>query len=797
MKTSVNWLKNYIDIPWAPRELASRLTAAGLEVEGIETTSPVPQGVIVAEILSRKPHPDSDHLNICMVSTGSGEPLQIVCGAPNCDAGQKAPLATIGTAFPDFVIKKSKLRGVESNGMLCSARELGLSEDHNGIMILPPDAPVGKPLADLLDGDTVIDWEVTPNRPDWLSHIGIAREIAAVSGNALRLPNAPITTCGGNINDLVSVTVEDRELCPRYIARVFRNVKVGPSPDWMVRHLEAVGLRSVNNVVDITNYVMLEYGNPLHAFDLTTLAGPQIIVRHAADGEEITTLDGTHLKLKSSHLLIADRDKGVALAGIMGGENSMITDGTTTVLLEAATFDRSNIRVSSRELGIASDSSYRYERGVSPETTALASQRAASLLCALCGAEQVDGVIDVYGKPWQRHDITLRRQRCNALLGLSLTLDEIVNCLRSRGLEILSQDADSVTVRTPTWRFDLLAEHDLIEEVAQMRGLDSIPEADVASRLCGSMADDKFLPLESVRNELRSLGLDEIMNYSLYSLQQCLAGTSLTEEDLLKVSNPISMDLAYLRPTLLPGVLQVVSHNVSRNEHDLHLYETGRVFQNCKGHYVEKTEAMIALTGRRHPERFGAEREQVYDFYDMKGLLESWLDNRGLLVAPQWEPLTHPAFKEGAAAALKLRNQVVAIFGQAADVLLKGMRLRNPLFIASIDLQKLLSMKTAQPHYHSIPQFPATTRDITFVAPQGLTHQQILAAIAALKLPTIEKVELADIYEDEKTLGKGRSSLSYSITFRNPERTLNDDEVNALQTTIRDMLATKLHVELR
>lgn len=799
MKTSVEWLQQYVDIPWEPRELASRLTAAGLEVEGIETLGAIPSGVVTARILSREPHSNSDHLSVCEVTTDGENRLQIVCGAPNCDAGAIVPLAMIGTDFGDgFVIKKAKLRGVESNGMLCSARELGLSEDHSGLMILPETTPLGVPLTDIIQTDSVIDWEVTPNRPDWLSHVGIAREIAAVADSRLRLPEAEIAVQPGtSIADFASVKVLDSDLCPRYIARVFQNVTVGPSPEWMVRRLEAVGLRSVNNVVDITNYVMLEYGQPLHAFDLNTLAGQQIIVRRAQDGEEITVLDGTKLKLTTENLLIADRDRGVALAGIMGGENTMITDATTTVLLEAAAFDRSNVRVSSRDLGVSTDSSYLFERGVSPEITALASARAAALLCQLCGATQVEGVIDCYGKPWKHEEITCTVSRCNDCLGITLTSAEIADCLRRRGMTILAQDDKTVRVKTPGWRFDLHAEHDLFEEVAQMCGLDRIPEAPAIAKLGGRMADDKFLPQEKVRAEFQSLGLDEIINYSMWSLPQCLLGTTLREEDILRVSNPISLDTAYLRPTLLPGLLQVVNHNISRNQHDLGIFETGRVFiRQADGVGAERLQAAIAVTGKRHPERFGAELEEAIDFFDLKGILESWLERRRL-AAPAWQPLTAPAFKPGAAAVWEYQGKPVIMFGEVAPELVKGFRLRAPLFIALIELEDIIAMTSPPLKYETLPQFPSTTRDISFVAPAELTHQKVLDVITGLNLPFLEKISLFDVFSDEKILGKNRCSRAYSITFRNAEKTITDDEANALQEKIRAAIGAIAGVELR
>lgn len=797
MKTSINWLKHYVEIPWEAKELASRLTGAGLEVEGIEQTGSIPEGIVVAKILSREPHPNSDHMSVCMVDIGQDEPVQIVCGAPNCDAGKKAPCATIGTDFGDFKIKKAKLRGVESNGMLCSSRELGLSEEHDGILILDDDAVVGTPFGELVTGDTVIDWEVTPNRPDWNSHVGIAREIVAQTRGTLTLPKADIVINHDlKVEDMASVEVTAPDLCPRYIARVFTDVKIGPSPEWMVKELEAVGLRSINNVVDITNYVMLEFGNPLHAFDLRTIAGKSIIVRRAGEGEEITTLDGTKHKLSSANLLIADAERGVALAGIMGGENSMITDDTTSVLLEAATFDRSNIRLSARNLNISSESSYRFERGVSPEVTALASERAATLLCQYAGARQVEGVIDCYGKPWEFRELSCNVARCNSILGLTLSADTIADCFARRGIEVLSVTEETVTVRTPGWRFDLCAEHDLWEEVAQMIGLDNIPEAPIAARLVGDIKDDKFIPLEEVRSQLLAQGLDEMMNYTMFSQQQCLAGSDLAEENLVRVSNPISADLAYMRPSLLPGIMQVVAHNIARNEHDLRMFETGRIFRQDAEGMHETTQVGIIMTGRRIINGIGAARDEALDFYDMKGVLEGWLASRRQ-DKPRWEVAEGAAFKKGACAEWKVKGRRLVIFGQASEELVKGIRLRNPLFIALIDFDYLKDLAPSAIAYKALPQFPGTARDVSFVAPSDLTHQKVVDTIRGLNLPMVENIELFDIFEDEKILGAGKRSMSYSITFRNPNRTLTDDEGNTMQEKIRKALSSKLGVELR
>ncbi len=798
MKTSLKWLRDYTVIPWNAQELADRLTTVGLEPESIEETGTIPQGVITAKILSREPHPNSDHMSVCMVDPGTGEPVQIVCGAPNCDAGKIVPLATLGTDFGEgFVIKKSKLRGVDSCGMMCSARELGLSQDHSGLLILPEDTPLGVSVREMFSGDTVIDWEVTPNRPDWLSHVGVAREICALTGNPLTLPPNPVKVRPA-AEPAASIRIDAPEFCPRYIGRVFENVKVGPSPDWMRERLEAVGLRSINNVVDITNYIMLEYGQPLHAFDLENLAGRQIIVRRAQDGEGITTLDGTKLTLNPENLLIADGEKGVALAGIMGGENSMITDKTTTVLLEAAAFDRTNIRLSSRNLGKATDASYTYERGVAPETCALASERAASLLCQLAGATQVGDPIDCYPRPWKSETITASTRRINDLLGLSLTTEEVASLLNRRGIQVTRQEGDEVTVQTPWWRFDLHAPVDLAEEVAQLTGLDAIPEATPVAVLGGSAKDDCYLLQETTRHRLMSLGLDEVMNYTLWSQSQCLAGTDLTAEQLLQVANPISQDTAFLRPTLLPGLLQVVAHNVAHNQHDLALFEMGRIFLRENDAPVERLQAGIALTGRRHPERFGKEKGEAMDFYDLKGMVESYLDDCQLAGFTRCEAAEHPAFQKGACARIVAKNKkVLAYLGAAAPALTKGMRLRNPLFLALLDVEAVENAPHPVKKFQELPHFPGVERDISFVAPASLTNQQVVDAIRSLKIDKVAGVALFDLFQDDKVLGEGKRSLAYTVTYQDPQRTLTDDEVNQLQEKLRQGLVKKLGVELR
>ena len=800
MKTSLNWLKNYVETGWGARELAERLTLAGLEVEGIEQIGSVPDGVVIAEIKERRKHPNADKLSICDVDPGTGETVQVVCGAPNCDAGNKVPLATIGTDLGEgFKVKKAKLRGEESYGMLCSAAELKISDDREGLMELPDDATTGTPLGEYLESDTVIDWEITPNRPDWLSHIGIAREAAAVSGRTetFKLPDVTLAPCPGtNVSDLAAVEIDAPELCPRYTARIIRNIKIAPSPSWMQQALTAVGIRPINNVVDITNYVLLECGQPLHAFDYELLEGHKIIVRRAANGEKMVTLDGEEHELTSENLLIADTGRGVALAGIMGGGNSEISQETNTVLIESAAFHPPNIRATAKKLGISSESSHRFERGVDIEMVDFASRRAAALICELADGELVDGVIDVYANPYTPHDVSCRVSRVNQLLGLDLEADTIADLLIRLQFDVHYVEGDHITVAVPPFRLDIEREADLIEEVARLYGLDKIPQVPLVAQSGGMQEDDAYAPIQEVRNELLGMGLSEAMTYTLMSSESALRGSPLGEDQLVTLSNPISAEGACLRPSLLPGMLSVVDHNVSHNCADLAMFEIGRVISNVPDEPEERQQLAIVLTGRTHPERYGDERDVVYDFFDAKGMLEGWFESRRILNL-SCAAATHPAFKDGCAAEFTTDNQRLAILGEVDDSLTEGMRLHQPLYGALVELDVLLAAVSAPRIFRPLPQFPSTTRDISLIAPEGVCNQDIIETIRGTGNAWLAGIEVFDLYEDEKQLGAGKRSLAYSLTYRDCTRTLKDEEVNQAHEKIRKTLAKKLPVELR
>ena len=799
MKTSVNWLAQYIDFNWDAQELAHRLTMAGLEVEDIDVVGELPDSVVVGEVRKRDKHPNADRLSVCEVEAGEGELLQIVCGAPNCDAGKKFPLATIGTDFGGgFKVKKTKLRGVESQGMLCSENELGISDEQSGLMELPDDAVPGRPVKEFVEQDTVIDWEITPNRPDWLSHIGIAREIAAVADKAGQFSIPEINLAEKETKSLkdADVEVQDPELCPRYTARVIDGVKIGPSPEWMQRALSKVGIRPINNVVDITNYVLMECGQPLHAFDYDKIAGHKIIVRCAADGECMTTLDGENRELTAGNLVIADTEKAIALAGVMGGQSSEISEETTTVLLESAAFSAPNVRSTAKQLGVSTESSYRFERGVDIDMVQYASDRAAELLCDLAGGDIAGDMIDVYNKPYEPRHVSCRVAKCCELLGIDIDETQISEIFKRLGLDVVEESVDQVVAAVPAFRQDLTREADLIEEVARVYGLENIAAAPVRARAVSSFADDQYAPLQQVRREMLGLGLTESMTYSLLGSEQATAHTGVTKEELISLANPISAENDCMRPSLLPSLITTVENNIAHGNHDLAMFEVGRVLRCSPNMPEERYQLGIILTGRKFPDRYGDEKKQVYDFFDLKGLLDGWLEHRRIQRV-KWEPAETEAFAAGHAARVLQDDEVLAVCGQVGSGLTGKMRLRSPLFMAVVELDKVNAAVQKAMQFEELPQYPATQRDISLVAPPAVSHRDIVEVVESLNNKWLADISLFDVYEDKETLGAGRRSLAYTLTYRDDSRTLKDEEVNKAHEKVRRQLENKLAVELR
>ena len=813
MKVTLNWLKQYVDFNWSPEELTERLTMLGLEVEGVQKVTGEFDGIIVAQVITRDKHPNADKLSLCRVNDGTGE-RQIVCGAQNFKAGDKVPLILPGAALPlkpgettPFTIKVGKIRGVESHGMMCSPQELGLPDQVDGLLLLPEDAKVGQPFAKHLGraaGDVVYDLEITPNRPDWNSVIGIAREIAAVTGNALKLPplpDAPRAT--HHINDLVAVRLEDTDLCPRYTARVIKGVQVGPSPAWLKQTLEKVGVRSINNVVDVTNFVMLESGQPLHAFDYHLVAKaaggqPTIVVRRAQAGEKFTTLDGNERTLTEEMLLIADEHKAIALAGVMGGKNSEISETTADVLIESAYFKPQNIRATAKKLELRTDASHRFERGGDVGVCDWASQRAAQLILETAGGQLAEGVVDVQPKEKEAKQIELHFAKTTALLGIEIPAEQQVKFLTSLGLAEFSDHSalrtpHSAFFSVPTFRVDLKREVDLIEEVARLFGVNNIPSTPPRGALGAHPHDAVHDQLAEARQILCGLGLNEAHGQTLISSAAC--GVSSAESVML--ANPLSSDMDVLRPSLLPGLLDALHHNLNRKNGDVALFETGRVFTQVNGQVREERRVAIALTGARHDAFWsGEDRDAKMDTSDLKGIVEEFLEHFGLRAISYSRRAESTALLLESAAVQLGGKLTLGELGQLLPALAKRHDLRDAVLLAELNLDLLLARRTAAKSFKPLPAYPTIRRDVAMLVPEVTTHDAVLNVVRQTKPQNLETVELFDVFRG-KNVPDGQKSLAYAFTYRAADKTLTDAEVNTAHTKIVEALKAQLHATLR
>jgi phenylalanyl-tRNA synthetase beta chain len=819
MKVTLNWLKQYVDFDWSPEELTERLTMLGLEVEGVQKIGGEFEGIVVAQVVTRDKHPNADKLSLCRVNDGKGE-RQIVCGAQNFKAGDKVPLILPGASLPPkpgekepFTIKIGKIRGVESHGMLCSPQELGLPDQVDGLLILREDAKVGQPFAEYLGRsghDVVYDLEITPNRPDWNSVIGIAREIAAVTGNELKIPVIQfLSTESEPIAGVLSVRNEEPELCGRYTARLVRKVKVGPSPDWLRSILEKVGIRSINNVVDITNYVMLECGQPLHAFDYHLLAKasgaerPTIVIRRARDGEKFTTLDGKERQLTGKMLLIADETKPVALAGIMGGKNSEIGPKTADVLIESAWFKPQNIRATSKQLELRTDSSYRFERGGDIGVCDWASRRAAQLICDLAAGQVLGHALDHYPNPPEPAAITLRHQKVNQLLGIALKAEEMEYYLGQLGLKITNRKArpvddnrppEPITVQVPTFRVDLKREVDLIEEIARLHGVEKIPSTPPRGAIGANPFDAVHDQIAEARRILSGQGLNEAQGQTLISKIEV---RSEKGEGLVALANPLSSDMDVLRSSLLPGLIHSLRHNVSRKNNDVALFEIGRVFGGTQGAgRAEHRRVAVALTGQRQaPFWSGDGRDAKFDMYDLKGVLEEFFEQfgaRGLTFVRRAEAAG--LFLESAV--IQLGKQVLGECGQLQPALAKKYDLRDAVYLAELDLDLLLARRNPARSFKPLPQFPAIRRDVAMMVAEATTHEAVLQTVKQAKPANLEAVELFDVFRG-KHVPAGQKSMAYAFTYRAADKTLTDAEVNAAHAQIVETFKSQLKAAVR
>jgi phenylalanyl-tRNA synthetase beta chain len=813
MKVTLNWLKQYVDFNWSPEELTERLTMLGLEVEGVQKISGAFDGIVVAQVITRDKHPGADKLSLCRLNDGTGE-RQIVCGAQNFKAGDKVPLILPGASLPmkpgdkePFTIKVGKIRGVESHGMLCSHEELQIDPEaighkkEDGLLILREDAKVGQPFGEYLGrsgSDVVYDLEVTPNRPDLNSVIGIAREIAAVTGNSLKTPEVRSQKSEVRTDSLVAVKIEDAELCPRYTARVVKGVKVGPSPNWLKSTLEKVGIRSISNVVDVTNYVMLEIGQPLHSFDYHLIAKgadgkPTIVVRRAGAGEKFKTLDNQERALTGEMLLIADETKGIALAGVMGGANTEINNSTVDVLIESAYFAPVNIRRTSKLLGLRSESSYRFERGADLGICDWASQRAAQLILETAGGQLAEGVVDVQPKVKAEKQITLHFAKSKDLLGIGISHADQVGYLNKLGLKTVAQQPGECTFAIPSWRVDLKREVDLIEEVGRLFGIDKIPSTPPRGALGSNAFDSVFDQIGEVRRILAGLGLNEAQGQTLIAKSECRPENGA----LVALANPLSSDMDVLRPSLLPGLIHSLRHNVSRKNYDVALFEIGRVFGSPNGEAKEERRIAIAVTGQRALHFWsGSGREAKSDVFDLKGMVEEFLEQFGLRgIVFGKRPESTSLFLESAYVTLGGKLPLGEL-GQLLPPLAKQYDLRDAVFLAELNLDQLLARRNPAKSFKPLPQFPSSRRDVAMIVPETVTHDAVLQAVKQSRAANLETVELFDVFRG-KHVPAGQKSLAYAFTYRAADKTLTDIEVNAAHEKIVATFKARLQATFR
>ena len=781
MKVTYNWLKQYVDFDWTVGKLAERITMLGVEVEGMESSGGTFEGIVVGEVITREQHPNADRLTLCKVNDGNGE-RQIVCGATNFEAGDKVALALPGTSMPveegekPFILKEGKIRGELSQGMMCSGRELNLNDEHEGILVLPGDAHVGQSFAEHLgqaESDVVYDLEITPNRPDLNGVIGLAREVAALTGNLLKIPEVPKVSSGNKTADLVDVRIEDNALCPRYNARVIEGVRVGPSPEWLTSILEKVGIRSINNIVDVTNYVMMETGQPLHAFDLHLLAKtndkPTVVVRRASDGEKFTTLDEQEHKLTSDNLLIADPEKGIALAGVMGGFNTEIKENTRDVLLETAYFCPKNIRATAKNTGLHTDASYRFERGADVGVVEWASQRAAQLIAEVSGGAVAEGDVDVFPDKPKSFEIRLRHHRTDELLGIAIDPNQSVAYLQGLQLELSAQDDLSATFLVPTWRVDLKREIDLIEEICRLHGIDQIPATPPRGCIGENEFDSIHDDIAEVRRILTGIGLDEAQGQTLISD----TSAQLVADKFVGLEHPLSNDMDVLRPSLLPGLLDSLRNNFTHQNHDVALFEIGRVFEVG---LKECRKLGIAIAGRRQ------RKDVKLDAADLKGIVEELLERVGAFgINYERREAGTSLFLESAE--LKMGKNVIGQMGQLLPALGKEYDSRDAIYLAELDLEILLKRRTTNKSFKPLPKFPAIERDVAMLVAESVTHSEVLAVVKKAKADNLVDTRLFDVFRGQN-VPVGQKSLAYSFTYRSMEKTLTDEEINGAHESL-------------
>lgn len=799
MRVPLGWLKDYIELPEAAAEIAERLTFAGIEVEAIETIGGDFPGIIVGEVRAVAPHPNADRLTVCTVFDGAND-CAVVCGAPNVRAGGKYPFAPVGAKLPSgTAIRRARLRGVESFGMLCAEDELGISDDHSGLMDLPSESAAGRPLSEILGPpETVFDLEITPNRPDCLCLLGVARELAAVFGRPLRRPAAVFEDPPAPPPDFPEIEIRDAAGCPRYTARVLHGLRVGPSPAWMQRRLTHAGIRPINNLVDITNYVLLETGQPLHAFDLSRLRGRRIIVRRAIAGEPLTTLDGVARVLDPETLVIADAEGAVAIAGIMGGAGSEIGEATSDVLIESAGFQPSLVRATSRRLGLISESSYRFARGTDVGGVEAASRRAAALMSEFAGGGRAGGYRDLFPNPPPRRTIRCRVSRLAELTGAPAEMPRALEIFRGLELDAAPNGADEITVHVPSFRGDLREEVDLVEEYARIAGLDRIPAPAPRAEIVPDADDADARALSAARRQWVALGLVEILNYSLTAPALLRRFGLYDERRVIRLPNALSEEYSVLRPSLLPQAVETLGRNRFRQARDGAIFEIGRIFRRADdGRYAEETRTALALMGAAGRPRLDLRRavpaEEMWRW--LCGLVEHWASAMGA-EAVEIVETPQPVFEAGRSFTLLLNGEPAGTAGIVRRDIAAEWRIYEPIAAAEISIGPALAGVFRARPTRPPPVYPASSRDAALIVDKNVRHADIIRCVRRAAPPDLESVELFDIYTG-RGVPEGRKSMAYSLTYRSPDRTLTDDEVESHHRRVIESLQKDLNAEIR
>jgi phenylalanyl-tRNA synthetase beta chain len=798
MRISYRWLKELVDFDLEPEDLARRLTLLGLEIESMERPGAGIREVYIGRILEIKPHPDADKLVVCQTDVGKPQPLQIVCGAKNMKVGDLVPTAVVGATLPgDFTISRRKMRGVESQGMMCSSQELGLGEDHAGLLILSADLPVGADAIPILGlDDTILEIEVTPNRGDWAGMIGVARELAASLEIPFTLPSTTIIEGGQAASELSSVTIEDPQLCPRYIGRVLTGVRVGPSPMWMVQRLAHAGQRSISNLVDITNYVMLETGHPLHAFDYAKLLRNKIVVRCAKHGETIRTIDEQVRTLDEQTLVIADAQNPVAIAGIMGGYDSEVDEDTSDIFLESAYFQPQSIRRSSKALGLQTESSARFQRGSDPEMARFAIDRAAQLIQELAGATVAKGVLDEFPGQSEPRAVSFRYSRTSLLLGGEVAPEAQRKFLKNLGFENVGETADACEVRVPSWRHDVQQEADLIEEIARLHGYDAIPVSLPRVRKTEQVYAPIEKPLRALRHFLAGLGLAEMMSLSFGSSADVeKANLGVPADSMIRLQNPLSENHAAMRLSLVPAMLQAVSTNLRRAVESIGLFEIASVYIPLQDQELplERTDLCVALTGRCGTRHWSHE-PRMADFFDIKGIAEAIADEFGATWST--EPGGPDFLEPGHCTSIVVDGVRIGAFGRVNGQVAERYDLERPTYLLHLELARVLGFTKPERHFQALSVFPPSLRDMAVILDEEVAAGDVLDSARAAGGKLLQRVEIFDVYTG-KQVPEGKKSIALGLVFQAADRTLTDKDTQKSWDKILRALQQSFQAQLR